>query len=175
MTKNTLHRISNDSGVTFIELLVALSLVSLLTVFIISANLFVNRVLSDWRDNNAIYEDGWFIISRLSDDIKSCRAVARSDSMSYAIIINEADTVLYQMAEGKLHRNGIILNSPGVICDSLELTKSSFEKSTPDSILINGLSSYQDELINIKIHLSYKKLTESFETCVRHQNANHIY
>ena len=173
--RSILHNIGNDAGVTFIELMVALSLASLLSVFIISANLFVNRVLTEWRNNNTIYEDGRFIISRLSEDIRSSLTIIHSDSTSYTIVTGKGDTTSYQIDRGVIIRNKKILNSPGVICDSLKLIRKFFEKSTPDSILINGRSSYLDELIEIDIYLSYKTLSKFFETSVRPKNASYIF
>lgn len=160
---------------TLVELMVALFLVSLLMVFIVSGNIFVKRYLGNWEDNNIIYEDGRFILSAISNDLKKAYEFSGSDSTGYIFSTGAKDSIIYEISEGGIYRNGKRINSADVFCSRFGLDKIMFQKNTPDSILIGGVINYQERLVNIKLGLIYKKLSENFETSVRLQNENFIF
>jgi len=173
--RNSLDKIRNNSGITLIELFVALFLVSILMVFIISANLFVQKFISDWEDNNTIYTDGDFIISNIISDLKKSYGFTEIDSLSYGLVVSFSDTIKYQLKEGNIQRNGHTLNMASIQCLELNLIENGFEKTTPDSILVNGKYKYTDKLVSVKLRLLYKKTEELFESSMRIKNANQIY
>ncbi|MFH2037168.1 MAG: hypothetical protein ABIJ45_12255 [Candidatus Zixiibacteriota bacterium] len=170
-----LDKLKDDSGLTLIELFVALLLVSLLMIFVVSGNLFVNKFISEWQDDNRLYEEGRFILKTIANDIKTSSEFYRIDSSEFRLISDINDTVSYLNRENRLLRNGMNLMRSDVFCNSVALDINNFEKQTPDSILVNGKVIYEEKMVRITIKLQYKKVEETFETDVRLRNENNIF
>ena len=175
MMKSILGKVKSSSGITLIELFVALFLTSLLAILIVSANVFVSRFIGDWEDNNTVYNEGEFIISAIADDLKGSLDFKKSDSLSYVIYLSPVDSITYGQLEGKLSRNGKIINSVNISCLNLDISKNSIEKMSPDSILIKGKPEYSEIVATINLKLKYKKSVEVFKTSLRIKNENSIY
>lgn len=173
--KNILRHFKNQSGLTFIELMVAMLLVGLLTICIISANLFVQRFLKNYELNNRLYDDGNFILTGLKKDLKDCIDFKYPDSTTLTISYPAKDSVRYVLDSGIISRNGKALNTSGVSCNSLVVDKIGFVNPTPDSILIYGKYEYKAIVARIKLDLSVGDRSESFNTEMRVKNENDIY
>ena len=172
---STWNKIKSQTGITYIELLVALILSSIVVIFIISANLFVNKFIRTWERNNAIYEEGEYILSTIDKDLGNCDELSSQDSTKYDITKNNGDTITYFLSDGKLLRDDRVLNTVDIVCEWLSLSTNQFEISTPDSILIDGKTVYKEELVTIEFQLEYSGLMETFKSNVRLGNDSHIY
>jgi hypothetical protein len=170
-----LDKIKNQSGLTIVELLVSLFLVSLLMAFVISANLFVNRFILDWEENVTLYEDGNFLTLALQKDLQYSYGFIKEDTIGYAIVVSPIDTIRYYLLDGNLLRNDKILNSSGILCQDLDFNKISFENRLPDSILIGGDNKYKAQAVIIKLELKHKDKSEVFSSSVRIKNVTQIY
>lgn len=168
-------KIRNQSGLTFIELIVAMLLVGLLSICIISANLFIQRYLKKYEDNNKIYDDGNFITSQIKHDLLHCQNFRKIDSLSYVIQLTETDSLVYTLKDSSIVRNDKRLTTSGIKANFISLSKLDFEIPTPDSILISGKTNYINSLAKIQFNLSYGNQSEEFESEIRLQNEAKIY
>lgn len=157
------------------ELMVAMLLVGLLTICIISANLFVQRFLKNYELNNRLYDDGNFILTGLKKDLKDCTDFKYQDSTTLTFTYPAKDSVIYVLDSGIISRNGKALNTSGVFCNSLAVDKIGFVNPTPDSILIYGKYEYKAIVARIKLNLSIGDRSESFGTEMRTKNENSIH
>ena len=74
--------LTNNKGVTLVELIVALGITSLVLVFVISGSLFIQKHLRDWKQADLLVEELAFIRQDLSQTIRTGRSVMlRQDSI----------------------------------------------------------------------------------------------
>lgn len=157
------------------ELFIAMFLFSLLMVSVVYSNLFVEKFLKKWQDDNRFYEEGAYLLSILTRDLKPALGFARTDSTTFLIYGLSTDTIKYKLTNGDLVRNGRVLNSHDAAIQMFKIDRTDFEKSTPDSILIEGQENFRESLATVEIRLKYKKLEESFIRNVRMKDACQIY
>jgi hypothetical protein len=173
--KNIFNKLKGQSGFSLAELVVAMFLVTLLMISVVSANLFIQRFLKKWEDANTIFQEGNRLLSEIMSDLSSCYKFTKIDSVTYAIIYSDKNSIKYNIKDGDLFRNNKKRDYENVICRSLIIEKNDFTKSSPDSILILGRPQYTESLASIKLELTYKDKTEIFASSIRLKNVNHIY
>jgi hypothetical protein len=157
------------------ELFVATFLTSLLMILLVSANLVVRKILGEWEKNNALYEDGRFILEQLSRDAGRAADIGFADNDTLIIRKNPSDSVIYEMVDGGLFKNSRRLNSPKVRCDSINVVTEYYDAVIADSIIVNNGSSVENRLVTFKIWLIYEEKEGCFVTSARLINENGLY
>ena len=175
MMRNICDRLKIKTGAMLIEMLVAVFLVSLLMLSVVSSYLFVEKFLNRWKTTNAIYQEGEYITSLISEDLEECYKFTKPDSVTYNILLVNGDTVVYKTDSLTILRNKRRVNAPGIDCLGLRIEKKAFARNTPDSILISGNTAFSENLAVIRLELGVKNQAETLSCSVRMANEDWIY
>lgn len=171
--RNSFTRLKNKSGLTIVELLVSLFLVSLLMVFIVSSYLFVQRFIGNWKNEISIYQEAEFLMGAIEKDIPRYRSHQIQDTALF-LTDDIRETVTYIVTHGNLIRNYKVLNSKEFTVQSLDFKSFYFARSNPDSIFVIGGYDYKRGLLLVRLTLQSKDMIDSFQTTVVLSDENFI-
>lgn len=159
---------------TLVELLVAMSLVSILLLMFFSSNLFVQRLVSRWKESNSLAIHGEMICATIEKDLERSVSLRTEDSLTFKIRLESGDSVIYRLDSLALWRNDRRLNERGFLCQDLKLERKFFEKRNSFDIFVNGSLMHRVELVAATIVMQYKAKQETFSVLGRLKNEAEI-
>lgn len=97
--------IKNEDGYTISELLVALTLVSIVLALASSVFLFVNKQMNAWQTNMAFYTNYHIVQNNVYNEVLNAEYITRTDtSLSVTKVNNEVE--FYNWKDGIIQING---------------------------------------------------------------------
>lgn len=158
---SVLSKISNSRGITLLELIVALALTGMLLVFFIGANIFIQKVLINWSNDNTLTEEREFLLHVVCDEVFKCDSLAFDSTVKTLICYHAEDSTVILLKDADLLKDNKILNRRGVTVNNLEISQDVFTKTNVGSILKNGTRIMQKPVLyNIELTVSYKGKTD---------------
>lgn len=156
-----LSKINNNRGLTLLELVVALALTGMLLVFFIGANIFIQKVLMNWSQDNIVTEEREFLLEVIGDEVSACDSLSFDSSNMSLICYRIDDSTIFMLEDSNLLKNNKALNRYGVIVDKFEISQDVFTKTDGDSILKNSMHMQKSPVLyKIGITVSYKGKTD---------------
>ncbi|MEZ5359631.1 MAG: type II secretion system protein [Candidatus Zixiibacteriota bacterium] len=158
---SVLPKINNSRGLTLLELIVAMALTGMLLVFFISANIFIQKILINWSNDNTLAEEREFLLQVISDEVAACDYLSFDSSKMSLICYEKQDTIHIAVDGGNLLKDNNILNRYGVVVDNFEISEDVFAKVSDSSILNDRIASKHDCILyRIELSVSYKGKTD---------------
>lgn len=122
------RELKKEDGFTIAELLIALTIISIVLATVSSVFLFVNRQMNTWKTNMQFYNNYQVVQNKLYNDVLKAESIISSDtSITFTDISERNDR--YNWGNGKILLNGKELSISEV--DSL-MVQVSNEPLTPE-------------------------------------------
>ncbi len=105
--------VDNESGMTLVELVVALGLTALLMILVVTGALFVKKYVADWSDRDKVTEELAFVRDELTPPLD---AALKTQIFEDSIVFRSAEgtTTRYQATDGVLLKNGRQISRTGL-------------------------------------------------------------
>lgn len=99
-----------EKGYTIVEILIALTLVSVILGVTSSIFIFANRQLNNWSSKLEFFNTAHISQNQLYNDMFKARDIVFTDT---SLVLSDGNTTyaVYNWTEGKLSKNGTYLNS----------------------------------------------------------------
>ncbi len=167
--------LGDESGMTLIELLVAMAVSSVLIVSMVSASLFVQRFIGMWQKKETLVEELAHIQGDITKNLAGARTVALSRS-SLKIASTRGEVTSYVWADGQFLKNGRNLVRHGLKLDSLVITSIRLPNRTDSTTLRRSGSAVPTGLYEVFAMVSSLKGTaESLRFWVQNEYAYQKY
>lgn len=143
--------LSNEEGLTLVELLVALGLSGLVLMLVVTGSLFVQKFISDWSDRDKVTEELAFLSSELVPRIESCREIEQQGD---TLIFQYTGSALasYTRESGTLSRDGRQLSRAELNVETVEITALGLQN--PPSLDTLGQEALPRGLYRLKLVVS---------------------
>ena len=104
---SSVSRQRSSAGFTLVELLVALSLLSIITGMVFSFFLFTNKQIIKREKKSFAFESSISLMHSMENNIRKSRATVYLDENKWQFLRQNGDTCIYVFDNGKLTFNGI--------------------------------------------------------------------
>jgi len=167
----SLSSLKNERGLTLTELIVALAISSILLIFVVSGNLFVQNYIRSWKQSDKIYEELAFVSSVISEAVFESRGINLYQD-SLVCWSKTRDKTVYAWGDGSLDKNGAVLSRAGLRLDTLAIATLELQKEGDSVIFIKGQDVRRCGLFEVYIVISdARNLTDSLRSVVRNEYA----
>lgn len=104
--------LKNEHGYTTVELIIAMSMVGLITIFAYSVYIFALKGVHYWQNRVQMENSAHIVINAMTDDLLKLENFFSIREESIAFATTDIDTISYWIEENQLLRNGenMILN-----------------------------------------------------------------
>jgi hypothetical protein len=152
------------------ELVISMGLVGLLALVLVVGNVFVQKVLANWSTGNRLYEEGEWILTRLSELTQSCDSLRISPESDRFSFYSGTDSVQCVLKNKGLMISSMICHLQEVLVDDVEIRKVAFaDQDTDSSVTID--SQVLSGRYQIKIKLSYRGKSDVIQVVTRNSKA----
>ncbi|MEW6413253.1 MAG: prepilin-type N-terminal cleavage/methylation domain-containing protein [Candidatus Zixiibacteriota bacterium] len=161
--------LTNNRGVTLVELIVALALSSMLLIFVVSGSLFVQDFLKERKSRDNLFEELAFVSGEIATCVSSSRFVSPyADSLMCISSLNEATT--YAWHDGQVFENDRALLRSGVHLDTMAIMRLDLPKYADSTILNKEQQGIPLGLYEIYLVASDERnLTDSIRRVVKNE------
>lgn len=111
-----------DSGYTIVELLIALTLLGIVTGLAYQGYRFLQRSFQRWQSRVALEQDGGRIMSAIRNDIILWKRIEHAEAATLSVVRDDNKRIVYRLADQQVLRNGRELNPEGVAVARFEFT-----------------------------------------------------
>ena len=158
--------LTDERGVTLIELIVALGLTSLLVLFVISGVLFIERYIDRWKQRDQVAEDLAFVAATLTSHIQQSRLLHDyGDSLVFEGM--DGRRTLFRRTSSGLYRAGQPLIRSGLRLGRLAIAPVQFSRLPEDTVTAAGRSGDITGLYHLVIVVSGPYAADTFTAIVR--------
>jgi Tfp pilus assembly protein FimT len=158
-----------DKGTTLVELLVAMTVSSILLISVVSASLVLERFLKYWHEKDAVAEEVAFLHKELARQFASSRAVQLFRD-SLICVTPQLVKTSYDWGAGAFRRNGVSLTPSNIHVDSLTVSRIQLQNDGHPDILKSGDENARTGIYAVYIAVSTANgTTYSLRTVVRNE------
>jgi prepilin-type N-terminal cleavage/methylation domain-containing protein len=122
-TLNALHRRrSNNSGMTLVEMLVAIAMASILIVFFFQADVALRRSAYGWIKQASLEETTLLTRQQLGKDLRQVDSLLAADDKELKFTNSGGQTIRYEFSEHTIKRNEVVILPKTVELQAVNLT-----------------------------------------------------
>lgn len=152
------------------ELVISMGLVGLLVLVLVTGNIFVQKVIANWSAGNRLYEEGEWILSRLSEYTHSCDSLYTVPESNRILFYFGPDSLECSLIDDKLLFGGKVFHHRDISVGSMSIKNWPFTKPENNHILNNENMALVC-LYQIEVGLSYKGRSDVINTVTRNTKA----
>lgn len=108
------NTITEEQGFSLVELLVVLSLVGLITTFVMTAYFYAEQAITNWKHATRLENELHTLAEGLADDIYKAEAVMEVGEGFISLEVFGHEQRQYELDQGKLFRNGVNITSEDI-------------------------------------------------------------
>ena len=128
MIKPLLQHITNDRGFSLVELLVVLTLIGILSVFVMSSYFFASESIYTWRNNLKLENAIHLLLSGMAEDIYKSEHIIKIEDQSLSLKMIDGTERRYYLDDGILFRG-----SHSLLTANLEVASLNFSNLSDKS------------------------------------------
>lgn len=171
MVNIKLNRIINQNGLTLMELIVSMGLVSLLILMLVTGNIFVQKVIGQWSSGNRLYEEGEWVLGRLIDLTRTCDSLDSGWESNQVVFYFGPDSVNCIIENEALLIGGRVSHQRQVKAGELKIEKWP-STNQRNGYIFDNEETFASSLYQIEIKLSYRGQSDVFQAVTRNSKAS---